>query len=381
MRKGKILQIGCENFGAGGRSVVIYNLTRPLCDDYRIDFLSCGRVKNVAYQKEIEKVGGEVKVYIENKKENKVFREIKRTIALCRMIKAEKYNIVHINADDAWEAAKSLWIAQHAGVKKVVVHAHTTGTDKKTNIIKKIVLIISKKYANRYANKKLACSIEAAAYLFGEKNTSDVEIINNGINAKKYVFNRKKREEMRDNLGISDKEYAICSIGRLTSVKNPIFILEIIRELYNNINNNIRFYWIGEGELKEKVSKKIEQYDMDEYTFLLGNRKDVNDLLQAMDVFVLGSLYEGFGIVNLEAQANGIPGIISDVVPEEAVLNGNFFRVPLEKGKKYWAYCIKRQFGNRTKENMVEKIEQKGFDIEKSSIKLKQIYEDLINNQ
>ena len=69
------------------------------------------------------------------------------------------------------------------------------------------------------------------------------------------------------------------------------------------------------------------------------------------------------------------------LVPEEAVLNDNFLRVPLEKGKKYWAYCIKRQFGNRTKENMVEKIEQKGFDIEKSSIKLKQIYEDLINNR
>lgn len=378
MRKGKILQIGCENFGAGGRSVIIYNLTRSLCDDYRIDFLSCGRVKNVAYQKEIEKVGGEVKVYIENKKENKVCREIKRTIALCKMIKAEKYNIVHINADDAWEATKSLWIARHAGVKKVVIHAHTTGTDKKTNIIKRTVLIISKKYVNRYANKKLACSIEAAVYLFGKKNISDVEIIKNGIDVKKYAFNEKKRKEIRERLRISEKEYAVCSIGRLTSVKNPVFILEVIHELYNDINN-IRFYWIGDGELKEKVEKKIEQYNMNKYTFLLGNREDVNDLLQAMDVFILGSLYEGFGIVNLEAQANGIPGIISDVVPEEAILNDNFFRIPVGKGKKYWADCVKKQFGNRTKENMVKKIEQKGFDIEKSSIKLKQIYEDLIN--
>lgn len=378
MRKGKILQIGCENFGAGGRSVIIYNLTRSLCDDYRIDFLSCGRVKNVAYQKEIEKVGGEVKVYIENKKENKVCREIKRTIALCKMIKAEKYNIVHINADDAWEATKSLWIARHAGVKEVVIHAHTTGTDKKTNIIKRTVLIISKKYVNRYANKKLACSIEAAAYLFGKKNISDVEIIKNGIDVKKYAFNEKKRKEIRERLRISEKEYAVCSIGRLTSVKNPVFILEVIHELYNDINN-IRFYWIGDGELKEKVEKEIEQYNMNKYTFLLGNREDVNDLLQAMDVFILGSLYEGFGIVNLEAQANGIPGIISDVVPEEAILNDNFFRIPVGKGKKYWADCVKKQFGNRTKENMVKKIEQKGFDIEKSSIKLKQIYEDLIN--
>lgn len=379
MRKGKILQIGCENFGAGGRSVIIYNLTRPLCDDYRIDFLSCGRVKNVAYQKEIEKAGGEVKVYIENKKEHKVCREIKRTIALCRMIKAEKYNIVHINADDAWEAAKSLWIAQHAGVKKVVVHAHTTGTDKKINIIKRIILIISKKYVNRYANKKLACSVEAAAYLFGKKSISDVEIIKNGIDVKKYVFNEKKRKEIRERLRISENEYAVCSIGRLTPVKNPMFILEVIHELYNNVNN-IRFYWIGEGELREKVEKKIKQYNMNKYTFLLGNREDINDLLQAMDVFILGSLYEGFGIVNLEAQANGIPGIISDAVPEEAILNDNFFRIPVGKGKKYWADCVKKQFGNRTKENMVKKIEQKDFDIEKSSIKLKHIYEGLINS-
>lgn len=379
MRKGKILQIGCENFGAGGRSVIIYNLTRPLCDGYRIDFLSCGRVKNVAYQKEIEKAGGEVKVYIENKKENKVCREIKRTIALCRMIKAEKYNIVHINADDAWEAAKSLWIAQHAGVKKVVVHAHTTGTDKKTNIIKRIILIISKKYVNRYANKKLACSIEAAAYLFGKKSISDVEIIKNGIDVKKYVFNEKKRREIRERLRISENECAVCSIGRLTPVKNPMFILEVIHELYNNVNN-IRFYWMGDGELREKVEKKIKQYNMNKYTFLLGNREDVNDLLQAMDVFILGSLYEGFGIVNLEAQANGIPGIISDAVPEEAILNDNFFRIPVGKGKKYWADCVKKQFGNRTKENMVKKIEQKDFDIKKSSIKLKHIYEGLINS-
>lgn len=378
MRKIKILQIGCENFGAGGRSVIIYNLTRNMGPDFRIDFFSSSEVKKKAFQAEIEAQGGKVKIYIDNTTVNKLLREVLRAHAICQIMREEKYDIVHINADDAWEAAKSEIYARHAGIKKIVVHGHSAGTTQSVTLIKKLILFFSKWYVKKDADQKIACSFQAADYLFGKYALNDILILKNGINVEKFLFNQDSRKKIRKELEVSDEHIVIGCVGRMSREKNPLFMLEVMKCIVK-ANGKVLMIWVGDGSLRSDMTKKILEFQLEDYIKLMGNRDNVYEIFQAMDIFVLPSFYEGFGIVNLEAQASGLTCVVSEGIPEAAKINENFYRIPLEKGEKYWADFILHKAGNRIESGTGEKFRKYGYDISYSSDDLKKCYERLIN--
>ena len=182
---------------------------------------------------------------------------------------------------------------------------------------------------------------------------------------------------MREKLRLSEHAKAVGTIGRLSEQKNPLFILKIVEELVN-MDESYQFVWIGDGPLKNELVNKAKEKGVLEHIKFLGNRSNVKDLLQAYDVFILPSLYEGFGIVNIEAQASGLPCLVSDAVPELAKVNSNFYFLSINENAKSWAQQIENILNYRILLKDMESFEKRGFDIKQGADKLRTIYEKVL---
>lgn len=368
----KILQIGCENFGRGGRSVIIYNLTEYLASKYRVDFLSTNKIVDESYIEKLKHRNGEILEYIPRYK-NKVLEELHRLISLSKMMK-EKYDLVHINADDAWEAIKSVMIVRLSGVNKIIVHGHTANAKNRNSKLKDLVVRVCQKYIVSSEIVKIACSIDAAQYMFG--TDEDVTIIENGIDLEKYKFSEERRKRLRRELGIFDENTVVYgTVGRISSVKNPYFILKFVK-LLKEKNENFKFLWVGSGELEEEIHMEADRLKLRSHLMFLGNSSQIDVLLNAFDVFILPSLYEGFGIVNIEAQASGLECFVSDTIPKNVKVNPNFTFLPLTLGVEEWIQKIGTSDHKRYQVDDFRQFSQKGFDLRDSSSKLEEIYKN-----
>lgn len=367
--KPKILQMGADNFGAGGRSVIAYNLTRPLTDDFQVDFLAIGKLKNPSFHRIIEENGG----YVQHVKE--ASSKIKRLRSIYSILKKEKYDIVHINADDAIEGLFNLILSKLSGAK-IVLHAHTTSSSRGEGFIGRLKMLSAKKIVNFLVDYKLACSLEAADYLYGDTDLSDVAIIKNGIIINDFLYNEELRQNVRENLNIPMEAIVLGTVGRLSYEKNPEFMVSLIQTLFSKAPN-FYFIWIGDGEERASIEKKLDEEIKSGRVLLLGKQEQPAQYLQAMDVFLLPSLYEGFGIVNIEAQTSGLPCVVSSVVPESASVNSNFYRLSLSDGVEKWSDFIISMSYKRLPYGSAEKIKEAGFDIEDSARKLRTIYQKL----
>ncbi|SDJ67306.1 MULTISPECIES: glycosyltransferase [Streptococcus] len=369
----KVLMIGAENFGRGGRSVIAWNLTESLVKDYQVDFLSKIKVKDSTYFDKIKE--RHARIIIEPYKKNKLSKFLMRFFILTKYLRKEKYVIAHINADDAWEATKGILLAKLSGINRYVVHAHNTKS-KYQNRFGKILISLSKKYLRKlFYLERIACSKVAATFLFGSDD--NVRIIENGISLKDYKFSEATRIKMREKLRLSEHAKVVGTVGRLSEQKNPLFILKIVEELVN-MDESYQFVWIGDGPLKNELVNKAKEKGVLDHIKFLGNRSDVKDLLQAYDVFILPSLYEGFGIVNIEAQASGLPCLVSDAVPELAKVNSNFYFLSINENAKSWAQQIENILNYRILLKDMESFEKRGFDIKQGAEKLRTIYEKVL---
>ena len=368
--KTKILQIGADNFGAGGRSVIAYNLILPLAEDFQVDFLAIGKLKNPSFHRIIEEDGGRVQHVKE------VSSKIKRLRSIYSILKKEKYDIVHINADDAIEGLFNIVLSKFSGAK-IVLHAHTTSSSRGKGFVGRIKMILARKIVNSLVDYKLACSLEAANYLYGDTDLSKVVILKNGIISNDFLYNEELRKKVRENLNIPMEAIVLGTIGRLSHEKNPKFIVNLIQALFQK-TPNFYFIWIGDGEERTNIETMLGEEIKSGRVLLLGKQEQPAQYLQAMDVFLLPSLYEGFGIVNIEAQASGLPCVVSSAVPESASVNSNFYRLSLSDGVEKWSDFIISMSYNRLPYGSAEKIKEAGFDIEDSARKLRTIYQKLV---
>lgn len=367
--KPKILQMGADNFGAGGRSVIAYNMTRPLTNDFQVDFLAIGKLKNPSFHRIIEENGG----HVQHVKE--VSSKIKRLRSIYSILKKEKYDIVHINVDDAIEGLFNIILSKLSGAK-IVLHAHTTSSSRGEGFFGRLKMLSAKKIVNFLVDYKMACSLEAADYLYGDTDLSDVAIIKNGIIINDFLYNEELRQNVRENLNIPMEAIVLGTVGRLSYQKNPEFMVSLIQTLFSKAPN-FYFIWIGDGEERASIEKKLDEEIKSGRILLLGKQEQPAQYLQAMDVFLLPSLYEGFGIVNIEAQASGLPCVVSSAVPDLASVNSNFYRLLLSDGVEKWSEFITSLSFERLPYGSAEKIKEAGFDIEDSARKLRTIYQKL----
>ena len=336
MKTIRILQCGLTE-SYGGMEAFILEVYRNL-DRTKIqfDFLITHNGK-IACEEEIKSLGGRIFRIEYSRKENfvKHYKELENFFK----IHASEFCAVHMNSCFP-KYSLPLKYAKKYGIKTRIFHSHNSGdmyasNSKIKTFFKNIEYKIERYFIKKRANVKLACSNEAGRYVFGK---SDFKVINNGIDINKFKFDCKLREKVRNELKFKYDDKVVGFVGRLQYQKNPLFALKVFNELQKQ-DSKYKMIIIGVGNLKEKMEKYIQENKI-EGVFFLGQRKDVNELYQAMDYFLFPSVFEGLGIALIEAETSGVRCFASTAVPELTNITDNVRFLELEKGEKEWARII-----------------------------------------
>jgi len=305
----RVLYINGGIMDRGGISAFMMNYYRHI--DRRkvqIDFVVHGFEKGV-FDDEIHELGGEIyNVPVKSKDYLGNIRELRK------IFKSGKYKIVHSHMDAM--GAVVLREAKKSGIPIRIAHAHNT--DHLTNnFLKYILNEVARKTIKNYATHLFACSESAGIWLYGKNAVKEgkVKIIKNAIEVEKYIFDLNKRNSLRKKFNL-ENNFVVGHIGRFDYQKNHIFLLHVFSQLVNKIPN-AKLILVGDGHLREKIEREIEELGLKNSVILLGQRDDVNELLNMFDVFVFPSLFEGLGIAAVEAQANGLKCFLSNTIPHE----------------------------------------------------------------
>lgn len=229
-----------------------------------------------------------------------------------------------------------------------------------------------KKYVNKYSDHKFACSTDAGKFLFGDNNFT---VIKNGIDLENYVYDPKVRKKIRSDYNLNNN-YVLVSVGRLSEVKNQSFLISLIPQLKKELTN-IKLLIIGEGPLENSLKQEAKELNVSKEVEFLGSITNVDDVLQACDLFLMPSFNEGLPVSAVEAQASGLKCLISTNVPREVKLTRNVVFLDLDDKKSWINYILKYKTYER--ENMYEEINSKGFNIKTTSDKLSNFYLSLFN--
>lgn len=200
-----------------------------------------------------------------------------------------------------------------------------------------------------------------------------IMILYNAIDTKKYRYNALIRADIRKELGLDDSSFTIGHVGRLTYQKNQFFLLDIFKEL-TKINYNAILLMVGDGPDEEALKEYAEKLRISESVWFLGNRTDVSSLMQAMDLFLLPSRSEGFGIVTIESQSACLPTICSTNVPLDVKATDLVKFISLKREPKQWAELIQTFHNNTYRYDISDIVAKRGYDISVALQKLLQFY-------
>ena len=350
----------------GGLETMIMNYYRKMDKDkVQFDFL-VHRENRGDYDDEIESLGG------------KIYRlpflnplSVTYRIALDSFFKnhSTEYDIVHCHLDCM--AGLPLKYAKKYNLSVRIAHAHNTSQEKN---IKYAIKSFYKRLIPRYATHLFACSNAAGKWMF-ESNT--FEVMHNAIDSKEFEYNQYIRDDVRKELGFNDEEIVIGHIGRFDLQKNHTFLINIFSEAFR-INSNTKLLLIGDGELRAEIQDQVRALGLVENVVFTGVRADIPRLLQAMDVFVFPSLFEGLPVTMVEAQASGLPCVISDKVPKESVLVSDIVSIiNLSASPKNWAECV-LDVSRKKRIGRANEIIENGFDIVAASDWLEKKYSSMI---
>lgn len=347
--------------GRGGLETMIMNYYRNI-DRSRVQFdFLVHRDFEADYDKEIQELGG--KIY-RLPPLNPLSKEyLSKLDAFFN--KHKEYKIVHSHLDCM--SAIPLKYAKLNGVPIRIAHAHSSN---QTKDLKYPLKLFYKTKISKYANNLFACSNDAGRWMFGEN--ADFIVLNNAIDTEKYLFNNNTAQKIRKELKIESDSLVIGHVGRFENPKNHSFIIDIFAEILKKNRNSVLLL-VGEGSLRKTIEDKVNSLGIKNNVIFAGLRTDVNELLQAMNVFLFPSLFEGFGIVALEAQASGLPCLISDKVPIECKKTDLVYQMKLSDASDKWADKLV-ELSKIERKNTYEEIRKSGFDIKANAEKLEEFY-------
>lgn len=355
----------------GGVEAVVMNYYRHI-DHSKIqfDFICDEDSVNIPYE-EIEKLGGKVILIPPYQKIFKYQKELRK------VLKDGEYKIVHSHINTL--SVFPLYAAKRVGVPVRIAHSHSTTNKKewKKNLLKQILRPFSKKYATDY----MCCSELAGRWLFGDKayDEGKVYLLNNAIDLDKFKYDEKIRNNKRKELGINEDTLVIGHIGRFVAQKNHTFLIDIFNEIHKK-NKDSLLMLVGQGPLMNEIQAKVNNLGLKDSVIFLGQRSDVNELYQAMDVFILPSLYEGLPVVGVEAQASGnLCYLSTDMTKETKVLDSTKF-MSLSNSAEEWANAILKDARNYKKHDTKEEVSKYGFNIEKEAEKLEKKYYEYLGD-
>lgn len=326
------------------------------------------------FDKQVEKYNSSVVVFPSYKIRN-IFRYLKQ-IKHFYKTNASHIDILHVHSPNT--GVLDLYYAKKYGITIRILHSHSTKySGKKINAIRNYILQLPvKKLATHY----FACSLKAAEFLFGKNNIGNTFIIHNAIFPNSFLFSEKVRNRYRFDLGIADTNFVIGHVGNFTEEKNHFFLLDVFREVYTQ-NCKAILLLIGSGTLENQIRHRIKELELEKAVLMLGRRADVHNWLQAMDVFVFPSFFEGLPLTLIEAQTAGLHCIVSSNITTETNITNYIEYLSLESSSKIWAESILKYSNGYNRENMEEQISKAGYDIRTEVTMLEKLYFDSLNNR
>ena len=309
------------SMGMGGVENFLMNIYRNIDrEKYQFDFILQTNERSY-FDDEIEKLGG--RIFRIPRFEKHPIEHIKE---LKKILKENEYIAFHRHTASS-TVFVDLLVAKECGIKRRIVHSHSTSHRYKAlNKFFRPLLYNS-------ATVHLACGKEAGKWLYGNK---PFEILNNAIDCHKYFFSNKIRFEYREKLGI-DNYIVIGHVGRFDDAKNQRYLIKVFKKLCEK-KNNYKLLLCGDGTLRNELEKECKKNNIDDKVVFLGVRKDVNNILQAVDIFAFPSKYEGVSLTLIEAQLSGLPIIMSDKIAKETIYNPNVHMLGIsEHDIEIWA--------------------------------------------
>lgn len=349
-----------------GTETMLMNVYRNIDrNKVQFDFISYSK-QDADYDEEIISLGGKVIKLSKSQSVKEIYDVIK---------KYGPYDVVHSHT--LFHCGIATLAAKLAGVKVRISHAHTT-LDRSDSIIRKTYIKSMKTIINTLSTNLLACSNEAGNYLFGGR----------GVNKSKYIYfpnlidySKFLRESIKEVKEFKAEEglegsIVIGHIGRFMEAKNHKFLLDIMKSILKK-DSNIKLLLVGDGILSSQIEEEAKKKGIYEHIRFVGVRKDIHTMFHSMDIFVFPSIYEGLGLVLLEAQASGLPCVVSEAIQPEADLKmGLISKLSLSEGPDVWAGKILELAGKKEKDinKIVDGFERNKYSLPIGIAKLKDIY-------
>lgn len=354
----------------GGIETLIMNIYRKV-DRSKIQFDFLVHTKDrKSYDEEIEALGG--RIYSVSARSEGILKNRRELIDF--FSNHTEYKVVHQHVSSL-TYIEPLKVAKKFNIPIRIIHGHST--QQGGHKIHKLIHYFNQLSIDKYATHLFACSNNAAKWMYSSYGLGNREynIINNGIDPELFTYNFEIRERVRKEFRLSNK-FVVGHIGRFSIPKNHEFILEVFHEI-KKLEKNAILLLVGDGKLKNQIADKIDSKGISDSVIFTGIRSDTSALLNAMDIFLFPSLYEGLGIAAIEAQATGLKCFVSTKVPEEVAITNNISRIPLNKTALDWAKEILKLKNGYIRKSETQQVRAKGYDINGVALWLQELYLEL----
>ncbi|MFP4698139.1 MAG: glycosyltransferase [Eubacteriales bacterium] len=362
----RILHYGLSS-NLGGIETYLYKLYSSIDrNKFEFDFLVTGNKKPCWYD-EFTSMGSKF-FHVTSRSRN----PLRNRMEISKILKNKNFDIVHCHLNSL-----SYTVPVHLALKHdypVIVHSRNAGILKSK--ISRSLHKMNGIFLPQHRINMLAVSNVAGTWMFGKN--AKFKVINNGLNVENYKYNSVARDKIREEFGLK-QEKVIVHVGAMREQKNHMFLLEVFVKVLEK-KSNTRLLLVGDGDLKEQILKKIDELKIKNHVIITGNRKDVPDILSASDVLLFPSFYEGFPNAVLEAQASGLPCLISDVITNEVKVNNNCLSLSLKKSSTEWAeqLLLLQNFDERSMG--AYNVTASGLSVEGEIGKIEKTYRDIVNN-
>ena len=356
----RVLQVFAA-LNAGGVENFVMNVYRRIDrNKIQFDFAMTSGQKGY-YDEEVLSMGGRIFYFDSTRSLSDNLEDVLR--------KEGPFTVVHSHV--FFYSGLVLRQAKKCGVPVRIAHAHNAHTGESASLVRKTYEATMRHLIKSNATVLLGCSEKACRYVFGENCMSDSRsmVMPDGIDCERFAFNEKVRNKVRSEYGIENK-FVVGHVGHFNPAKNHEKILSVFAELAKR-REDVVLLLVGDGNLEENVRAKADELGLKDKVIFAGAHKDVENMYQAMDVFLFPSRYEGFGMAMIEAQAGGLACVASDVVPKDTNADGRAVYLPLEEADGVWADAILS-----APARSAEKISEikSCFDIDATVERLEKIY-------
>lgn len=331
--------------GLGGVEQYVLNLSK-YCDEphQKYGYIIIG--EKTIYEDELKKLG--VDYFFVTHKNKNVFRNVLELNKLFKE-KRDMYDTIYFNTSGLYYPIPYI-LAKHYKYK-IALHSHLTNGAWP----KRLIHYFNRVWISKLANVRMACSTPAGEWLFGKK---DFKLIPNAIQIERFRFSQNSRNEIFKKFNL-DGKFVIGHIGRLTAIKNQRFLLEIF-ECYHALYSDSVLMVVGDGEDRKMLETLVQEKKLEESVIFVGRTEEPEYYMSAMDCFVLPSITEGFPITLVEAQANGLPCVVSDSITREVNISGNISFVSINSEASVWVDYIRN---NKERYSSIEKLQSEGYDV------------------